>query len=227
MKEEKLSKQDKKALKKEKKALKKKEKQALMDGLQVDEGKLKNLQKKLAKVEGVPERGIETWYRLASRNLYARRQIVDTKSNILITVNAIMISATLGSLYPLLNSEPHLMYGILPLTVGNLVSITYAVIATRPKLGAGIFSEKQVQLGKASLMTFDDYYQMPEEAYEKALDKMMQDKEFLYGTIKRDLHHLGVDLSHRYRRIHIAYNVFLIGLVISIIAFGGCHIFLG
>ena len=73
-------------------------------------------------------------------------------------------------------------------------------------------------------MTFDDYYQMPEAEYEEALEEMMQDRTFLYGTIKRDLHHLGVDLSHRYSHIRIAYNTFLIGLVLAVIAFGGCHI---
>jgi len=216
--------QEDKLSKKEKKALKKLEEQALMDNLQVDADKLKNLQKKLAKVESIPERGIETWYRLASKNLYTRRQIVDTKSNILITINAIMISATLGSLYPLLGTEGHLIYGIIPLTVGNLVSIGFAIIATRPKLGAGTFSTSDVTQGKASLMTFDDYYKMPEQDYEKALEEMMQNREFLYSTIKRDLHHLGVDLSHRYSHIRIAYNVFLIGLIIGLMAFGGCHL---
>ena len=217
MEEEKLS-------KKEKKALKKLEEQALMESLQIDEKKLNALQKKLAKVESIPERGIETWYRLASKNLYTRRQIVDTKSNILITINAIMISATLGSLYPLLGTDGHLIYGIVPLTLGNLGSIAYAIIATRPKLGFGTFSKKDIQQGKASLMTFDDYYKMPEEEYELALEEMMRDRTFLYGTIKRDLHHLGVDLSHRYSYIRLAYNIFLIGLILGVLAFGGCHI---
>lgn len=217
MNEEKLS-------KKEKKALKKLEEQVLMESLQVDENKLKNLLKKLAKVESIPERGIETWYRLASKNLYTRRQIVDTKSNILITINAVMISATLGSLYPLLGSEPHLAFGVVPLTVGNLVSIIFAIIATRPKLGRGMFSEVEVQQGNASLMTFDDYYKMEETDYEEALEEMMRDRNFLYGTIKRDLHHLGVDLSHRYSYIRISYNVFLLGLVTAVLAFGTCHI---
>jgi len=72
----------------------------------------------------------------------------------------------LGNLYPLLGTDPHLIYGIVPLTVGNLFSIMYAIIATRPTLGVGTFSKESVQQGKASLMTFDDYYKMPEEDYE-------------------------------------------------------------
>ena len=217
-----LEKQEKQE-KKRKKALKAMEEEYLMETLQVDEVKLKALQKKLQKVEGFPERGIETWYRLASKNLYTRRQIVDTKSNILITVNAIMISAMMGSFYPRLNDDPHLIYGILPIVLGNLISISFAILATRPVIGAGTFSENEVNQHKASLMTFDDYYKMPLAKYELALDTMMKDGDFLYDTIKRDLYQLGVDLSHRYKNIRTAYNVFLIGLVIGIAAFGMCH----
>lgn len=218
--EEKLKKKE----KKQQKMLQKMEDQQLMDALEVDEGKLKALKKKLAKVEGYPERGIETWYRLASRNLYTRRQIVDTKSNILITVNAIMISAIMGSFYPRLTEDPHLIYGIVPIVLGNLISMIYAILATRPKIGTGEFSDNAIHQKKASLMTFDDYYKMPLETYETALDEMMETGEFLYDTIKRDLHRLGVDLSERYKSIRIAYNVFLIGLILGLSGFGMCHI---
>lgn len=217
--EEKLKKKE----KKRQKMLLKAEDEQLMDALEVDEVKLKALKKKLAKVESYPERGIETWYRLASRNLYTRRQIVDTKSNILITVNAIMISAIMGSFYPRLNEDPHLIYGIVPIVLGNLISMIYAVLATRPRIGTGEFSDTEVHQKKASLMTFDDFYKMPFEIYETALDEMMETNNFLYSTIKRDLHRLGVDLSKRYSSIRTAYNVFLIGLIIGLFAFGLCH----
>ncbi len=210
--------------KKQRKALEELEDITLMEVLEIEATQLKSLKKKLAKVEGIPERGIETWYRLASKNLYTRRQIVDTKSNILITVNAIMLSAVLGSLYPRLAEDPHLIYGITPIVIGNLLSIAYAIFATRPNVGEGSFTEGAVYGKKASLMTFDDYYKMPLATYELALDEMMQDKDFLYGTIKRDLHRLGVELSSRYQSIRIAYNIFLIGITLGVIAFFSCHI---
>lgn len=211
--------------KKQRKALESLTDIQLMEALDIEATKLKGLKKKLAKVEGYPERGIETWFRLASRNLYTRRQIVDTKSNILITVNSIMISALLSTLYPRLGEDPHLIYGIVPIVLGNLISITYAIFATRPTLGKGVFSEDELTQKKAYLMTFDDFYKMPVEAYESALTEMMQDGTFLYSTIKREVHQLGVDLSRRYYNIRIAYNVFLVGLTIGLIAFGMCHVF--
>ncbi len=223
-KEEKLKKKEEKKEKERQKKLQKMEDEELMNALAVDDVKLKALKKKLAKVEGYPERGIETWFRLASKNLYTRRSIVDTKSNILITVNAIMISAIMGSFYPRLSEDAHLIYGIVPIVLGNLISMVYAILATRPKIGTGIFSDADVREGKVSLMTFDDYYKMPLEVYEKAVEQMMQNGEFLYDTIKVDLHRLGVDLSHRYNSIRIAYNIFIIGLIIGLFAFSLCHV---
>ncbi len=215
----KLKKREKKRLK----GIKKLEDKQLMKELQVDETKLKSLKKKLTKVEGYPERGIETWFRLASKNLYTRRQIVDTKSNILITINAIILSVVLGSLYPRLDDDPHLLWGIIPMVLANLISITYAIIATRPKMATGAFTKQDVESKTSALMTFDDFYKMPLKDYEHAVEELMQNGSFLYRTITRDIHRLGIDLSIRYRNIQIAYNVFLTGLIISVLAFGVCH----
>ncbi len=182
-------------------------------------GKKKKKDKKKA-----PERGIETWYRVTSKNLYTRRQIVDTKSNILVSVNSIIISVALGGLYPRLQEDPHLVYALTPLVLTNLLSIAFAIFATRPRLlASGRFSEKDVQDKQASLVTFDDFYKMPYPDYQQAVNTLMQDGPFLYGTITRDIYRLGVDLSRRYKYIRISYNVFLMGIVISVFFFGLCH----
>lgn len=196
-----------------------------MADMGIDKEELKQLKKKLAKVEGVPDRGIETWFRLASRNLYTRRQIVDTKSNILVTVNSIIMSVILGSLYPRLGEDPHLIYGVAPMILTNIISMGFAIFATRPKLAKGVFNAEDISNQAASLMTFDDFHQMSEQDYGQAVDQIMQDKNLLYSTIKKDIHRLGVDLSKRYDRIRMSYDIFLIGLVISLIMFAGCHVF--
>lgn len=202
-----------------------KEKDAiLMAELQVDAVELKGLKKKLAKMQGSPERGIETWFRLASKNLYTRRQIVDTKSNILITVNAIIISVVLGSLYPRLSEDSHMIFAVVPLVMTNLASIAYAIFATRPKLLAkGQFVEEDINSKKAGLMTFDDFFKVDEDTYQAAINRVMEDRGFLYQTITKDVYRLGIDLNDRYRFIRIAYNIFLIGIIVSAFMFGLCH----
>ena len=54
--------------------------------------------------------------------------------------------------------------------------------------------------------------------------RKMEGRDFLYSTIKRDIHQLGIDLSQQYKNIRIAYDVFLVGLVVFVIAFGLCHV---
>ena len=195
----------------------------LQEELEVDEAELSALRKKLAKAKNFPERGIETWFRLASRNLYTRRQIVDTKSNILVTVNSLILSVVLGTVYGDLGSDPHLAVAIVPLVLANLLSIMFAIMATKPRLRRGVFSDDDIDAHRLSLMTFDDFYAMSASAYDRALDRVLADRQSLYGSIKRDIHTLGVDLSRRYLHIRRAYGIFLVGISFSALLFGLCH----
>lgn len=197
----------------------------LMAELDIDKAVFKKLKKHLKKTDSIPEKGIETWFRLASKNLYTRRAIVDTKSNILVTVNSIIMSIVLGSLYSKLDQDPHLLWAIGPMVLTNILSMTFAILATRPKTQRGEFSSEEISAGTAGLMTFDDFYKMPLADYEVAISRVMEDRDFLYGTIKRDIHRLGVDLSRRYAMIRSSYDVFLVGIIVSVIMFGACHVF--
>jgi len=115
------------------KKLNKKMDKALMKEMNVDKEALKKLKKKLQKAEGKPDRGVETWFRLASKNLHTRLQIVDTKANILITANSIIISVVLGSLYPRLSEDWHLVYAVGGMIITNVISISFAILATLPQ----------------------------------------------------------------------------------------------
>ena len=208
----------------EKKLEKKKNKiidQSLMDEMGIDKEELKKLKKKLAKVESRPERGIETWFRLASKNLYSRLQIVDTKANILITANAIIISVVLGSLYPRLDDDPHLIFAIGGLILTNVLSITFAILATIPK--AWVKKTSITNLQSADLMTFEDFSGMRLADYQESVMQTIADGKTLYPSIITDIHELGVKLARKYRMIRTSYLIFLYGIIVSIVLFGACH----
>lgn len=207
-----------KAEKKKKKLMDK----ALMAELEVDKEELKKLKKKLLKAEAKPERGIETWFRLASKNLYARLQIVDTKANILITSNAIIISMVLGTLYTRLDDDPHLIYAVTGLVVTNVLSIAFAILATIPKSWEK--KSSVVNLDSVDLMTFEDFSDMKLSDYSESVMKTMADGETLYPSIIKDIHALGLKLSKKYKLIRTSYLIFLYGIIISIILFGACHL---
>ena len=51
-----------------------------------------------------PERGIQTMYRVSMRNHLKLSDIADTKANILLSVNAIIISLVIANLIPKLDN---------------------------------------------------------------------------------------------------------------------------
>jgi hypothetical protein len=60
---------------------------------------------------------------------------------------------------------------------------------------------------------------MPLEEYEWAVNEMMKDNAYLYNSMIKDLYFLGVVLEKKYRLLRITYNIFMIGIIISVIAF--------
>ena len=194
------------------------------------EDKLAKQRKKFKKLKALfeneaPERFVAAWLRTSSANLYTRRQIIDTKSGLLITVNSIILSVLIGSLYPRLADDPHLIWGLGPMIVANVLSIGFAIIATRPKIAAGLFYKEALKGKTAPLMTFDNFYAMPQKDYLEAVHEALKDSRYLQDTFIMEMYNLGVDLASRYRNLRIAYHVFMAGLVISVVAFGLCHLF--
>ncbi|WP_371414585.1 Pycsar system effector family protein [Flavobacterium sp. 140616W15] len=60
---------------------------------------------------------------------------------------------------------------------------------------------------------------MPLHEYEWAMNEMMKDKDYLYGTMIKDLYFLGIVLERKYRLLRVAYNLFMIGIIITVLAF--------
>ena len=55
--------------------------------------------------------------------------------------------------------------------------------------------------------------------FEWAMNEMMKDKDYLYGSMTKDLYFLGLVLNRKYGLLRTTYAVFIIGIVISVIAF--------
>jgi len=160
---------------------------------------------------------------LASKNLYTRLQIVDTKANILITSNAIIISMVLGTLYTRLDDDPHLAWAVAGLVVTNVLSISFAILATIPK--SWTRNNNIANIESADLMTFEDFSDMDMQDYRDSVMKTMEDGKTLYPSIITDIHGLGVKLAKKYRLIRTSYLIFLYGIIISMFLFTICHAF--
>lgn len=168
---------------------------------------------------GLVSKGIQTMLRLTSQNHLKLSDMADSKANILISVNAIIISVVLGVLARKLQEETYLKIPTLIFLASAVVTIVLSILATRPKISEGKFTAEDIENKKTNLLFFGNFHKATYEQYSEAMKKMMVDTDYLYGSLVKDIYYLGVILGRKYWLIRLAYNVFMIGIVISVIAF--------
>lgn len=168
-----------------------------------------------------PDKAIDTMFKTTLQNHNNLSGMVDNKANILLSVNAIIISVSLTTIIPKLDNpaNAHLILPTLILIVSSAVSITFAILATRPRVTKGSFTRKEVEEKKINLLFFGNFYNMPYEDYNWAMNELMNDKNYLYNSMIKDLYHLGIVLEKKYRLLRTTYNIFMFGIIISVLAF--------
>lgn len=176
--------------------------------------------KKLEKLES-PERGIETMFRITLNNHTKLSQIADSKANILLSVNAIIISIALSTLIPKIDAprNAHLVIPSFVMIMFSVACIILAIMSTRPKVSSGTFTRKEIEEKKVNLLFFGNFYKMPLEEYLWAMKEMMSDRQYLYDTMIKDLYYLGIVLNRKYKLLRLTYTVFTVGIIASVVAF--------
>lgn len=166
-----------------------------------------------------PDKGIETMFRISSSNHQRLSDMADNKAHIMITVNSIILSAVISLLLRKLTDYEYLTIPTFILLSISLLAMTFSILATRPSIPTGIFKRADVDERRVNLLFFGNFYKMPLEDYTYGMVKMMEDKEFLYGSLIKDVYAQGVVLGKKYRLLRIAYNIFMFGLIASVLAF--------
>ncbi|ARV15387.1 Pycsar system effector family protein [Polaribacter sp. SA4-12] len=169
----------------------------------------------------VPERGVETMFRIALKNHMTLSNIADTKANILLSVNAIIVSLALSNLLPKLDnsSNSYLIVPTILFIIFTVASIILSILATRPNVTQGKFTKEDVANKKVNLLFFGNFHQMKLNDFEWGITEMMQDRDYLYGSLTKDLYFLGLVLNRKYKILRVTYTVFMIGIIVSVLAF--------
>ncbi|HEY6901852.1 MAG TPA: Pycsar system effector family protein [Puia sp.] len=166
-----------------------------------------------------PGRGIDTVFRITSNNNQKLSSQADSKAHILIQVNAIIISVLLSLLLRKIEDHTNLAIPATLLLFVNLVTIIFSILATRPHIPPGTFSKADLDDKKVNLLFFGNFYRMSLEEYAGGMLIMMDDKDFLYGSLIRDVYFQGIALGKKYLWLRWSYNVFMYGLIASVMAF--------
>jgi predicted metal-dependent HD superfamily phosphohydrolase len=168
----------------------------------------------------VPQRGIETMFRTTLRNHINLSSIADSKANLMLSINAIIISITISTLIPQYQTHPELIFPSVFMLSVCLLSIVFATLSTLPKVSQGVFTKDDVVKKRTNLLFFGNFFKNTLEEFQWGMGEMMKDHDFLYGSMIRDLHSLGKVLHIKYHYLRMTYFIFMYGMILSVILFG-------
>lgn len=174
-----------------------------------------------------PEKGIETMFRISSNNHQRLSDMADNKAHIMITTTSIIISVLLSILLRKLEDNAYLIFPTILLLTICVITMVFSILATRPTIPHGTFSEKDIEDKKVNLLFFGNFYRMDYEDYAAGMQAMMNDRDFLYGSLTKDVYSQGVVLGRKYRLLRVGYNVFMFGIVASVVSFVIASMFFG
>jgi len=165
------------------------------------------------------EKSIDTVFKLASENNQRLSSLADSKAHILITVNSIILSAIISLVLRKLQDNEYLIIPTFILLSISLLTMVLAIITTRPTVTRGRFSRGELEQKKANLLFFGNYYKMLPEEYVSRMWMMLEDKVYIYNSVMLDIYYQGTVIGRKYYYLRIAYNIFMWGLVVAVLAF--------
>jgi len=151
--------------------------------------------------------------------------MADSKANIMISINTLIIGIIVTTLLRKLVEYPYLIAPTFILLAVCLTCIIFAVFVTRPNITSGTFTKQDIEEKKTNLLFFGNFFNMPLGDFQWGMDKLMHDKEYLYGSMIKDFYFLGQVLGRKYKYLRICYNIFMYGLIAAVIAYTIAFIF--
>lgn len=194
------------------------EKKALEKDLKKKVKKIARLEQKIETIrEQKPDRGIETMFRTTYRTHISLSSIADNKANILLSINAIIISIIGSSLYAQVQEHPYMLIPAIIFLTTCLTTIVFAILSTRPSVSSGIFTREDILKKRTNLLFFGNFHRMALDDYLWGMKEMMKDSDYLYGSMSKDIYFLGVVLAKKFKLLRYAYTIFMYGMVLAVV----------
>ena len=166
--------------------------------------------------KGIPKRGKETMFRSAYRTHINLSSIADAKANIMISINAILMSIIVSFVSTRAQDDPWLLVPSGVLLISALISIVFAILSARPKVTSEIYTLEDVRRNEANILFFGNFVNLPLETFKLGIREIIHDWDRLYDAMASDLYGLGQVLQKKYRLLWISYTVFMIGLILTV-----------
>lgn len=160
----------------------------------------------------------QTQFKTALRNHIDLSNIADNKANIMISVNALILTLALPFLIDKALDNHFFWIPIALLASVCLASMIFATLATRPIKLKGITTQNEIENNTSNLFFFGNYYKMKFEDYKIGVKHVLNNTKALDDSIMRDLFFLGKSLGGKFSYLRLCYNIFMYGISLTVFA---------
>ncbi|NND71488.1 MAG: hypothetical protein HKN43_07905 [Rhodothermales bacterium] len=164
-------------------------------------------------------RGIETMFRTAYRTHLDLTALADTKANIMISINGLILSIILASIAPKIDSNNWLLIPTVVVLISCMTAIIYAVLAARPRVNATLIDLDKVRNNSTNILFFGNYASLSEDDYVDGMISLLTNTDNLYTNMMRDIYGMGKVLTKKFELLRKSYTFFMYGLSISVLAY--------
>lgn len=168
-------------------------------------------------IEG--SRSAQMMFKTALRNHIDLTNIADNKANIMLSINALIITIAMPLMATQVRENVFLLAPTICLLFTCLLSIIFATLATRPVKTQGSIALEQIGQKPTNLFFFGNFYKMNLADYIEGLRRVSTNNEYLEEAIAADLFFLGKALGRKFNQLRICYAIFMVGVTITVGSF--------
>lgn len=163
-------------------------------------------------------RTAQNQFKTALRNHMDLSSIADNKANIMLSINALILTISLPFIAEKIH-EPFMLIPSFCLIVVCVLSIVFATLSTRPVKMHGKVEEVDIKNNRSNLFFFGNFFKMSYSEYASGIKTVLAENELLESSITRDLYFLGKTLGRKYSYLRTCYSIFMYGMILTAVAF--------
>ena len=177
------------------------------------------------KVIKAKSQGRQTLFRVTYRTQINLIRIADNKANMILGINAMIISVLIGMIGSRMMFSDESINGnllmIMPVVLIMLTSLFTALFAIRAAQ-PHIIKPKEAKLEenkKMSLLFFENIWDLTTDDYINKMENLLDSSQDIYQNMIIDIHNQAKVLHRKYKLLRTAYIIFMFGYIISILSF--------
>lgn len=156
--------------------------------------------------------------RTTLRNNIELTSIADNKANVLLSLNALMLTFLLPLTIPYLDviQATGLWMPFIVLALTCLVTIYLAVLVLKPGKFAGQGIKIENASDHLSPFFFGNFHMMDKAEFLDYSSDVLSDEYLVKSFVSNDFYHIGLRLAQKMRIVRYAFNFFIYGMSIAI-----------